>query len=76
MMNLYFTQEEMKDFLLKQGYTIGEYEYDDSLNQWEKNIVKVTYAYKGETPSEWEIINIHNIKYVFVKEIKEKLLNL
>jgi len=88
MINLYFTDEEMKNFLIKEGYTISKIKtwssYNTYHNQVENNSLEMQVAYLGEinefNNSEKEYrkdsVEKYQVKNVFQTVLKTKLLGL
>lgn len=87
-MNFYFTEQEMSDFLIKQGYTIKKIKtwksYNTYHNQVENSYLNIDVAVKGElnefNDSEgayrYDSVDKYKVDNVFAKEIKLKLLSL
>ena len=88
MINLYFTDDEIKNFLIKDGFTIKKVKawssYNTYHNQVENNEYDVDVAFKGEI-SEFnnsngsyrsDSIDKYKIKNVFTSVLKSKLLTL
>lgn len=87
-MNFYFTEKEMSDFLIKQGYTIKTIKtwksYNTYHNQVENSYSNIDVAIKGElnefNDSEgayrYDSVDKYKVDNVFTKEIKLKLLSL
>lgn len=87
-MNFYFTEQEMSDFLIKQGYTIKTIKtwksYNTYHNQVENSYLNIDVAVKGElnefNDSEgayrYDSVDKYKVDNVFTKEIKLKLLSL
>jgi hypothetical protein len=88
MINLYFTEKEMSDFLIKQGYTIQSIKtwksYNTYHNQVENSYLTIDVAVKGDLDEYNDIegayrhdsVDKYKINSVFAKEIKSKLLEL
>ena len=88
MINLYFTEKEMSDFLIKQGYTIQSIKtwksYNTYHNQVENSYSNIDVAINGElgefNDSEgayrYDSVDKYKVDNVFAKEIKSKLLEL
>ena len=87
MLKLYFTKEEMKSFLEKEGYTVktvkGIKSYNTYHNQVEDSCFDCDVAFKDEikfTDPNEKYMHLHLEKYliegVFHREIKNKLLSL
>jgi len=87
-MDLYFTKEEMCDFLTKEGYTIETIKtwrsYNTYHNQVENTTYKVEVAYKGtfdvfnsvDGSYRDDSVTNYKVENVFKKVLKEKLLKL
>lgn len=87
-MELYFTEEEMKDFLRKQGYDIKTIKtwrsYNTYHNQVENNSLDLSIALKGDLNEfnnsdgeyRYDSVTKYSVTTVFTKEIKNKLLSL
>jgi hypothetical protein len=88
MIQLYFTNDEMSSFLIKEGYTISKIKtwssYNTYHNQVENNISEMVVAYLDEITefnnSEKEYrkdsVEKYSLKNVFTSVIKSKLLTL
>jgi hypothetical protein len=88
MINLYFTDDEMKNFLIKEGFTIKTIKtwssYNTYHNQVENNTSQMDVAFKGEfdefnnSEQEYRLSSVdkYKVKYVFTNVIKNKLLSL
>ena len=88
MINLYFTDEEMKTFLIKEGYTISKIKtwssYNTYHNQVENNNSVMEVAYIGEISEfnnsekeyRYDSVDKHKVKNVFQTVLKTKLLGL
>ena len=87
-MNFYFTEQEMSDFLIKQGYTIKTIKtwksYNTYHNQVENSYLNIDVAVKGELNEfndnegayRYDSVDKYKVGNVFTKEIKLKLLSL
>lgn len=88
MIKLYFTDDEMKSFLLKLGYTIKKIKtwtsYNTYHNQVEDSYSQVEVAFKDDTTKfdnddevfKKDTIYKFELNQVFHEEIKNKLLSL
>ena len=88
MINLYFTDEEMINFLIKEGYTISKIKtwssYNTYHNQVENNNLVIEVAHIGEinefSNSEKEFrydsVDKYRVNNVFQNVLKSKLLGL
>jgi hypothetical protein len=88
MINLYFTDDEIKNFLIKEGFTIKTVKawstYNTYHNQVENNDFSVDVAFKDEIPEfnnsngsyRSDSIDKYKIKNVFTSVLKLKLLTL
>ena len=88
MINLYFTDDEMKTFLTKEGYTIKSVKtwssYNTYHNQVEENNFDVLVAFKDEITEfndsdgtyRSSSIDKYKVKNVFTDVLKSKLLGL
>jgi hypothetical protein len=87
MMNLYFTKDEMKSFLIKEGYTIKTIKavksYNTYHNRVEDNCFTEDVALKDELkftdPNESHMymhIEKYRLERIFLNVIKNKLLQL
>jgi hypothetical protein len=87
MLKLYFTKDEMRDFLVKEGYIIKSVKtwtsYNTYHNQVDGNQFNVDVAVKDsnefqDLDKEYNFITIdkYQIETVFQQEIKSKLLSL
>lgn len=87
-LKLYFSEEEMIDYLKKKGYTIEEVDSWYSQNEYHNRVehydckVKIAYAYR-ERPSNTELegdnysINSkYGIENVFKNKIKKRILSI
>ena len=87
-MNFYFTEQEMSDFLIKQGYTIKTIKtwksYNTYHNQVENSYSNIDVAIRGELSEfndsesayRYDSVDKYKVDNVFAKEIKSKLLEL
>lgn len=88
MINLYFTDDEMINFLIKEGYTISKIKtwssHNTYHNQVENNNSEMIVASKGEisefnnSDGEYrrDSVDKYALKNVFTNVLKSKLLNL
>ena len=88
MINLYFTDDEMKNFLKKEGFTIKSIKtwssYNTYHNQVENNSFQIEVAFKNEITEfnnsvrEYRLDSVdkYKVKNVFTDVLKSKLLGL
>ena len=88
MINLYFTDDEMKNFLIKEGYTISKIKtwssYNTYHNQVENNTLEIEVAHIGEINEfnnsekeyRYDSVDKFKVKNVFQTVLKSKLLGL
>jgi hypothetical protein len=87
-MNFYFTEKEMSDFLIKQGYTIKTIKtwksHNTYHNQVEDTYSDIDVAFKGDFMEfndsngsyRYDSVDKYKVISVFAQEMKMKLLSL
>lgn len=88
MMKLYFTEQEMCDFLTKNGYTIKSIKtwksYNVYHNDVENTFIDINVAYKDSLDEfndpngtyRYDSVDKYKVETIFLKEMKLKLLSL